>query len=319
MRWDERIGRRLKLRDLHIFMAVVERGTMARAASSLAMSQPAVSRAIADMEHALGLRLLDRSRQGVEPTPYGRALIRRGMAVFDELREGVKELQFLADPTAGELRIGSSEGMAAGVLPAIIREMSRRHPRIVIDVAQALFATTQYRDLHERNVDLLFGRVFAPLLDEGLVVENLFDDHVVVVVGKHHPLARSRRLSLAALADQPWILPPPSSEPGRLAREIFASSGLEMPRAPVTTISIHLAVRLLASERLVAILASSVLRFGGYEQSLKVLPVKLPIQQRPVGAIMLKNRTLSPVVQVFLECARQIIHQPPNMRRAGAR
>jgi DNA-binding transcriptional LysR family regulator len=83
MRWDERVGRRLKLRDLHIFMAVVERGTMARAASSLAMSQPAVSKAIADMEHTLGLRPLNRSRHGVEPTAYGHALVRRGLAVFD--------------------------------------------------------------------------------------------------------------------------------------------------------------------------------------------------------------------------------------------
>jgi len=317
MRWDERIGRRLKLRDLHIFMAVVERGTMARAASSLAMSQPAVSRAIADMEHTLGLRLLDRSRKGVEPTAYGRALIRRGTAVFDELREGVKELQFLADPTAGELRIGSSEGMAAGVLPAIIRQMSRRHPRIIINVTQALFATTQYRDLHERSVDLLFGRVFGPPPEEGLVVETLFDDHVVVVVGKHHPVARSRRLAFAELSKQRWILPPPSSEPGRLAAEIFASSGLDMPQAPVTTISIHLAVRLLATERLVAILPGSLLRFGGHDRTLKVLPVKLPPQQRPVAAIMLKNRTLSPVVQVFLECARQTLRQPRRTLGGG--
>ena len=310
MRWDERIGRRLRLRDLHIFMAVVERGTMGRAASALAMSQPAVSKAIADLEHTLGLRLMDRSRQGVEPTPYGRALIRRGLAVFDELREGVKELQFLADPTAGELRIGSSEGMAAGVLPAVIREMSRRHPRIVTSVAQALFATTQYRDLHERSVDLLFGRVFGPPPEEGLVVENLFDDRVVIVVGKHHPLARARRLALAELMDQRWILPPPGSEPGRLATEIFTASSLELPHAPVTTISVHLALQLLASERLVAILSSSVLRFGGHERTLKVLPVKLPAQPRPVGAIMLKNRTLSPVVQVFLECARKTVGQP---------
>jgi DNA-binding transcriptional LysR family regulator len=313
MRWDERIGRRLKLRDLHIFMAVVERGTMARAAGFLAMSQPAVSRAIADMEHTLGLRLLDRSRHGVAPTLYGHALIRRALAVFDELREAVKELQFLADPTAGELRIGSSEGMAAGVLPAVIRRMARRYPGVVINVTQAVFATTQYRDLHERSVDLLFGRVFGPPPEEGLVVEELFQDQVVVVVGKHHPLARSRRLRLAALADQPWILPPPISEPGRLAEEIFASGGLETPRAPVTTISIHLAVRLLASEPLVALLPSSVLNFGGYEQTLKVLPVKLPVQQRPVGAIMLKNRTLSPIVQVFLECVRQTA-RPPGTR-----
>jgi DNA-binding transcriptional LysR family regulator len=310
MQWDERIGRRLRLRDLHIFMAVVERGTMGRAASDLAISQPAVSKAIADMEHTLGLRLLDRSRHGAEPTAYGRALVRRGLAVFDELREGVKELQFLADPSAGELRIGSSEGMAAGVLPAIIREMCRRHPRIVINVAQVVFATMPYRDLHERSIDLLFGRVFEPPLEEGLVVENLFDDHVVVVVGKHHPLARVRRLNLADLAQERWILAPPSSVAGRLHAEMFALSGLELPHAPVTTISIHLALRLLASERLVAALPGSVFRFGGHERTIKVLPVKLPVQPRPVGAIMLKNRTLSPVVQVFLECARKIVGQP---------
>ncbi|MFK4385604.1 LysR family transcriptional regulator [Bradyrhizobium sp. USDA 223] len=311
MQWNERIGRRLKLRDLHVLLAVVQRGTMARAANELAMSQPAVSKAIADMERELGIRLLDRTPRGVEPTNYGRVLVKRGLAIFDELRQGVQELEFLADPSVGELRIGSSEGMAAGVLPAIIREISRRHPRIVINVAQALFATTQYRDLQERSVDLLFGRVFgSPPPEEGVVVEKLFDDHVVVVVGKHHPLARSRRLTLADLAEQRWILPPPSNEAGRLAAEIFISSGLKLPHAPVTTISIHLALRLLVSERFVAFLPGSVLRFGGYERMLSVLPVKLPVQQRPVGAIMLKDRTLSPLVQVFLECARQTVDHP---------
>jgi len=311
MLWNERIGRRLKLRDFHVLLAVVRRGTMARAANELAMSQPAVSKAIADMERELGIRLLDRTPRGVEPTSYGRVLVRRGLAIFDELRQGVQELEFLADPSVGELRIGSSEGMAAGVLPAVIREISRRHPRVVINVAQALFATTQYRDLQERGVDLLFGRVFAPPPpEEGVVVEKLFDDHVVAVVGKHHPLARSRRLTLANLAEQRWILPPPSNEAGRLAADIFTSSGLKLPHAPVTTISIHLALRLLASERFVAFLPGSVLRFGGHERMLKVLPVKLPVQQRPVGAITLKDRTLSPLVKVFLECARQIVDQP---------
>jgi DNA-binding transcriptional LysR family regulator len=310
MQWTERIGRRLKLRDLHILLAVAERGSMARAANELAMSQPAVSKAIADLERQLRVRLLDRTARGIEPTIYGLALIKRGLVILDELRQGVHELEFLADPSVGELRIGSSEGMAAGILPVIIREMSRRHPRIAINVAQALFATTQYRDLHERSVDLLFGRVFEPPPEEGLVVENLFDDHVVIVVGKHHPLARPRRLRLTDLAQQRWILPPPTSEAGRLATEMFALSGMGLPHATVTTISIHVAVKLLASERLVAILPSSVLRFGGYERTLRVLPVKLPTQHRPVGALMLKNRTLSPVVQSFLECARQIVQQP---------
>ena len=83
---DDVIVHRLKLRDLRILLAVTQAGSMAKAATLLATSQPAVSRAIADMEATLGVALLERSSQGVQPTPYGDALIKRGVAVFDELR-----------------------------------------------------------------------------------------------------------------------------------------------------------------------------------------------------------------------------------------
>src|SRR5207249_745234 len=98
MQWHDRVGRRLKLRDLHILLTVVQCGSMAKAAAELAISQPAVSKAIADMEHMFGLRLLDRSPSGTEPTAYGRALVARGRAIFDELKQGVEELASLADP-----------------------------------------------------------------------------------------------------------------------------------------------------------------------------------------------------------------------------
>jgi DNA-binding transcriptional LysR family regulator len=94
MEWDERIGRRLKLRDLHILMAVVQAGSMRRAAERLNTTQPVISRSIADLEHAMGVRLLDRSRQGIEPTVYGRTLLEGGTAVFDDLRQAVKKIQF---------------------------------------------------------------------------------------------------------------------------------------------------------------------------------------------------------------------------------
>jgi DNA-binding transcriptional LysR family regulator len=104
--WERRIGRRVTLRDLHILLEVSQRGSMAKAAAHLAVSQPAVSKAIADLERAVGARLLDRGPGGIEPTPYGRVLVKRALAVFDELRQGVNELEFLADPTTGEVRIG---------------------------------------------------------------------------------------------------------------------------------------------------------------------------------------------------------------------
>ena len=157
MQHIERARRRIKLRDLHILLVVAQRGSMAKAAAELAISQPAVSRAIADMEHALGLRLLDRSRNGVEPTPYGRALIKRGTTIFDELSQGLQELEFLADPTSGELRIGSSESVAAGLLPAVIDRFARQHPGIRLNVVQTVLSTTHYRELRERSIDLLLG------------------------------------------------------------------------------------------------------------------------------------------------------------------
>src|SRR3977135_1296010 len=98
MDWTERIGRRIKLRDLHILLAVARTGSMGKAAADLAVSQPVVSKAISHLEHALGLRLLDRSPQGVEPTMYGRALLKWSVAVFDELKQSVRDIESLGGP-----------------------------------------------------------------------------------------------------------------------------------------------------------------------------------------------------------------------------
>src|SRR5919198_2837006 len=108
MQWSDRIGRRIKLRDLHVLQAVAHAGSMTKAADRLAISVPGVSKAIADLEHTVGVPLLDRSPQGVAPTTYGLAPLHRSLAAFDELRQGVKDIEFLADPTAGEIRVGST-------------------------------------------------------------------------------------------------------------------------------------------------------------------------------------------------------------------
>src|SRR5437763_388572 len=124
--WSHRVGRRVKLRDLHILLAVAQTGSMGKAAADLAVSQPVVSKAIADLERALKVRLLDRTPQGVELTLYGRELLKCGTAVFDELRKGVEALEFLSDPHSGELRIGCTEPLAAGFVGTIISRMARR-------------------------------------------------------------------------------------------------------------------------------------------------------------------------------------------------
>src|SRR5262245_40168350 len=119
----QRTRHRLKLRQLEILLAVADTGSMVKAATRLAITQPAVSRALADAEQKLGVPLFDRSSHGVEPTPYGRALIKRGTAAFDELDQGVRDIECLADPTAGELRIGTPAGISEGIVLTAINRL----------------------------------------------------------------------------------------------------------------------------------------------------------------------------------------------------
>src|SRR6267142_3700528 len=165
MQLSDRIGRRLKLHDLRVLITVAQAGSMLKAAKQLNTSQPAISRSIAELEHAFGVRLLDRHRQGIEPTEYGRALLDCGLAVFDDLRQGVKNIEFLADPTAGEVRIGSNPFLAANFVSAVVERLSRRYPRVVFHVV-AKEVEILHRELSERSVDFLIARKFGPLEDE---------------------------------------------------------------------------------------------------------------------------------------------------------
>jgi DNA-binding transcriptional LysR family regulator len=258
-----------------------------------------VSKAIADMEHAVGLRLLDRTRQGTVVTSYGRALINHGTVIFDELKQAAQELEFLADPTLGELRIGSSESMAAGLLPAVIDRFSRQYPKVTLTVAQAVVATTHYRELRERSIDLLLGG------SPSIVARKICNPR------SRTRWTQLRRLTLADLGGEQWILPPADSLPRAAVAEVFRECRLEMPRAPLTTLSIHLFLELVATGRFVAMLPRSIFQFGGRNRPLKILPIKIPTGPRPVAIMRLKNRTLSPVAKVFIDCTRAVARAMP--------
>ena len=311
--WDSRIGRRLKLRDLHILAAVVRWGSMAGAASHLAMSQPAVSESIATLEAALGVRLLDRSTRGAEPTRYAEALLARGRAAFDELRQGIQEIEFLADPTVGEVRVACGDTVAAGLLPAVIDRLSRHRPNVSVRVIQSSAEAPEYRELRERRVDLALARISPPFYEEGLDAEVLFEDPHRVVAGAATAWARRRRISLAQLANEPWIFP--SNRVIRdLIAEAFGACGLALPRERVTSNSILLRNHLLATGRFLTVLPESVLRYNAKPWALKALPIELAVKPRSVGVLTLRNRTVSPVVDVFREHLRAVAKSLPGGR-----
>ena len=176
MDWADRIGSRIRLRDLHILLAVAECGSMSKAATRLSISHPVVSKTISDLESALGVRLFDRNSQGVELTPYGKALLDCGVIVFDEMRQGLKQIEFLANPNSGDLRIGCPEIELAGIFPSIVERFLKQYPRIRLQVIHANTSMMQFHELRSRNVELLIGRARPAVLEEDLALENLFGD-----------------------------------------------------------------------------------------------------------------------------------------------
>lgn len=305
MQLSDRIGNRMKLQDLHVLMTVVQAGSMGKAAQILNTTQPNVSRSIGELEQALGVRLLDRHRQGIEPTEYGRALLDCGAAVFDDLRQGVKNIAFLADPAAGELRIGTTTFLAASFVSALVDRLSRRYPRIVFHLVTG-YTETLHQELAERNVDLLIIRGSGPIADPRYDFEFLFDDSYVVAAGAQNQWGRRRRIEIAELVNELWVLPPPDSVIGSIVMDAFRTSGLDYPRVSVVTDCPHMRISLLATGRFVTIFPASTFRFLAKRSELRILPVELPTARRPNGIVTLKNRALSPVAKLFIDCAREV-------------
>ena len=290
-------------------MAVAEAGSMGKAAIRMNTAQPAVSRAIADLERALGVALFERSAKGVELTKYGRALLDSATAVFNELRESIKTIDFLADPSHGEVRIAGNEAMIAGLVPVIFGRLRRRYPGVSIHVVQSTTATIQSALLRAREVDLVLARL-APPFDDDIEAETLFEEHSHVVASASSPWSRRRKLVFSDLVDEPWALPAPDTLVGSMFAEAFRKSGVPYPTRNVAFGHIQLHVSLAASGQFLAILPGSVLRLGTDRPPFKLLPVACPVPPSPVGIMTLKSRKPGPVAQLFIEHAREVGQTP---------
>jgi len=303
---NDQIERRMKLHDLRVLMNVAQAGSMLKAAQRLNTSQPAISRSIAELEHALGVQLLDRSRRGVEPTIYGRALLDCGTAVFDDLRQGVKNIEFLRSPTEGELRIGGDFPSIAGLIPAAVGRLQRKYPRIDVHLTVVSELSHQRRALRERTHDLIIGRLTQPT-EKDLDAEILFQEGIVVVAGAHNPWSRRRKIKLAELAEERWMLPTLDTVMANSVIRTFRDSGIEFPPRGVVTGNLALTSALVANGDYLCFFPSSLLRFGAKRLGLKVLPVSLPVLSSPFGILRLKARAVSPLAQFFIASVHEVV------------
>lgn len=307
MQLVDRIGRRIKLRELNVLLEVAQSGSMSKAAELLAVSHPVVSKTISDLEHALGVRLFDRTSKGVELTQSGRAFLDCGVAVFDDLRRGIRQMEFLSDPTAGELRIGGTGPIMDGLIIAAMESLVARYPRIEFHAMEGDNLTLR-RVLRDRKVDLLVGRIFGAAAQEEVetVSETLFEENLFVVAGKRSRWAHRRKIDLAELVDEPWVMPEHDNAVGILIADAFRSIGMAPLKAQVVSNSMAVRTRLVATKGFLTLLPGSMLHFGAKRLAVKPLPVTLPMKSQPIEIVTLKNRSLSPVAEMFIDCLRTV-------------
>ena len=224
----ELISQRLKLRQLRIFPGRRPNRQHGRAAKQLATSQSVVSKTIGELEELLGVRLVDRSTHGVELTAYGEVLLARSIAILDDVRTGVNGMETLADPEAGELRIGTTEPQA-GIVVRAIEILSRRYPRIDFKVVVGSGLTLIDRELRGRQIDLVLG-VMPDTAEEDLEAVILFyHNRMRVVVGTKSPWVRETQVKLIDLINDPWCAPPSDYVSGAFFRKAFQAAGLAAP------------------------------------------------------------------------------------------
>jgi DNA-binding transcriptional LysR family regulator len=307
IKWDEQIGRSLRLRDLHVLQSVAQHGSMVKAAAFLKVSQPAVSEVISDIEKMLHVDLFERTAQGVAPTAAGHALLRRSIVAFDELKQGIREIESLRDPAGGVLRIGSVESIASSILPEAIQTFSHQYPRAVITLDQITTPSLELPRLRDRNLDIVLARIRALRpADSDLQAEFLFDDRVIIAAGAQTKWAKRRKIDLAELVDEPWTMLPPHEWNIGVLETAFTERGLTVPKASVLTFSVHMRAHLVASGRFISVFPKSMLHFYANRSALKALPVDMPDESWPVAVVTLKNRNLNPVALRFIDHLREI-------------
>lgn len=306
MDWTDRIGRRLTPRDLHVFLAVAEEGTMAKAAERLAVSRPVVSKTITDLEALLGVRLLDRTPGGVVPTIYGEALLRRSLAVFDELRQGIQDIAALADPNAGLLRIGTTEVTGGGIVATTISRLSTRYPRLRFSTERG-GVHLRMDLLRERRVDIFVTRPLTAEPDPDMVHEPLLCEKLVVVCGAASRWVRRRRVTLAELADETWIVAPAEVADDGPITKGFRAANLPTPANLLISDSLTVRYSLLATGRYVTVIPHLTFALSPCPDWIREVPVERFPWHLPTVIATLRHRSPTPTAQLFISEAQAVV------------
>ncbi|MDX5515522.1 LysR substrate-binding domain-containing protein [Stenotrophomonas sp. RG-453] len=308
---------RLKTRHLMLLLHLHEHGSVLRAAEAAAMTQPAASKLLAEMEDMLGVKLFERHARGVEPTWYGHVLIRRARSAMSEIGRATEEIAALRSGHRGQVSIGTVVNPGTNLVPQAIAEVKREFPDILIRVEMDYSRPLVVR-LLDGQLDLVIGRILGPEGAADLAFEALADEPHSVIARAGHPLANRDDLHHADLARHGWILPPADSVLRARLDALFLEQGLPIPQNIIETSSLPVMTSLLRGSDLLA--ALPVESVAPYIQAklLTVLPIDVGVRMESFGIIYRRGHVLPPAAERMLLALRTTARWLyPGLRGSG--
>jgi DNA-binding transcriptional LysR family regulator len=301
----DHLPRHLKMRELRVFLSVMEHGSFRKAASALHVTQPAVTKAIADLENLLGFKLFDRNAVGAEATIYGQSFARFAGAIFGEMKCAADELETISSGSKGTLRIGTVPMPASGILPVAIQHLINEHPGIFVSVIEA--SEDVLADaLHRRELDIVLSRLSLFRKTDEFHLEPLFEDSLCVLAAKDHPLAKQMMLTWDDLLNKPWVMPPDQSLFKKHIQHVLNLAGFEAPKESVKSASIHIMYGMVIHAGMMTFAAKSQFDFSPMKEVLVKLPIDLPEISESIGAVSLRDRTLHPLANLLIYKIRRL-------------
>jgi DNA-binding transcriptional LysR family regulator len=307
--WYLRAG--FKMRHLRMLVLLDQHRQTSKVAAVLNVTQPAVSKALADLEHGLGMTLFDRHARGLDPTPLGDCLIRCARAMLGDLADTAEGLDALSRGVMKTIRVGALPASAASLIPACLARIKELAPSTAVFVREATMDSL-VSELRSGGIELVVGVLSDRQSYRDLEEEVLFADQTTFVVRRDHPLSPLDSIDLPMLAEYPWVLPPTQSLLGESLREWFDECGMPRPTNVIETLSVSVIRRYLAVSDAIATVPASIASEPHWAEDFHVLPLTPPALVRPVGMSWYRDRPLTPGAQLFMTCMRSIVEQSSN-------
>src|SRR6185437_3239013 len=299
---------RVKFRHLQCFLAVAQFGSVQRAADSLSITQPAVSKTVAELEQILGVKLFERGRHGAAPTREGQLFMPHASACVSALREGVDLLARAEGAAAATLEVGVLPTVAPAVIPPALKRFAALWPRVIVRLATGANPELLER-LKAGTIEFAIGRLADPERMVGLGFEQLFTEPLIAVVRAGHPLAKGLGLPAASLKDFPVVLPPFGTLIRQSADSLLNAWGVQPLSAFVEVLSVSTGRALALENGAVWFVPSSAVDYELARGILVRLPLPFAGTGEPVGLIRRSDTQPSPVGRAFIEAVREVAQQ----------